>query len=68
MKENDFFLTRGDSVKIVGESQIFASGSVFLARIVTKGNQTVTLRNTKGIPMVAKATSAKTRSILGGAR
>ena len=68
MKQNDFFLAPGDSVKLVGESQTFTSGTVFLARLATKGSQTVALRNMNGIPMVAKAASTKTRSILGGAR
>ena len=69
MKQNDFFLAPGDSVKIVGEARNFSSGTVFLARIVQKGSQTVTLRNLNGIPYVAKAAAnAKRRSIAGGAQ
>jgi hypothetical protein len=69
MKANDIFLNAGDSVKVVGESRPFGSGGVFMARILQKGSQTVTLRNLNGIPYVAKpAPNAKQRSILGGAR
>lgn len=69
MKQNDLFLAPGDSVSIVGMSQSLGTGTVFLARIVRKGNQTVTLRNLNGIPLVAKpAANAKPRSIAGGVR
>lgn len=69
MKQNDLFLAPGDSVKIVGESKNLGGKTVFLARIVQKGSQTVTLRNLNGIPYVAKAAAnAKPRSIFGGAQ
>lgn len=69
MKQNDIFLVPGDSVKIVGESQTFGGGTVFVARILQKGSQTVTLRNLNGIPIIAKpSASARQRSILGGAQ
>ena len=69
MKINDVFLAAGDSVKIVGASHNFGNGDVFLARVLQKGNQTVTLRNAKGIPMAPKRGGAvQGRSIVGGAR
>jgi hypothetical protein len=69
MKINDVFLAPGDSVKIVGASHNFGNGDVFLARVLQKGNQAVTLRNSKGIPLSPmRAGAVKTRSILGGAR
>lgn len=69
MKQNDLFLAPGDSVKIVGESKNLGGKNVFLARIVRKGSQTVTLRNLNGIPYVAKAAAnGKPRSIFGGAQ
>jgi hypothetical protein len=69
MKQNDIFLEPGDSVKIVGESMNFERGPVFLARILRKGNQIVTLRNINGIPIMAKPVSlAKPRVIVGVAR
>jgi hypothetical protein len=69
IKQNDVILASGDSVSIVGESLSFGSGSVFVARVLKKGSQTITLRNLNGVPIMAKApANAKPRSILGGAR
>jgi len=69
MKQNDIFLAAGDSVSIVGENENFGGAPVFLARVLHKGNQTVTLRNLKGIPVNAKApANAKPRNIVGGAQ
>jgi len=69
LKINDIFLAPGDSVKIVGETQNFGNGDVFLARVLQKGNQTVTLRNLKGIPLAPRHPGpVKARSVLGGAR
>jgi hypothetical protein len=69
MKTNDIFLASGDSVKIVGESANFGNGSVFLARVLQKGNQTATLRNLKGIPLAPRRPGAvKARSAFGGAQ
>jgi hypothetical protein len=59
-------LASGDSVKIVGELENFGNGNVFIARVLQKGNQVITLRNLKGIPFLGKpAANAKPRSILG---
>ena len=69
MKQNDVFLQAGDSVKIAGVSQTFGGSTIFVARVLQKGSQTVTLRNLNGIPIVAKpAANAKPRAISGGAR
>ena len=69
LKQNDVFLAPGDSVSIVGENETFGGAPVFLARILRKGNQTVTLRNLKGVPVIAKAAAnAKARRIGGGAQ
>jgi hypothetical protein len=70
MKINDVFLAAGDSVKIVGASHNFGNGDVFLARVLQKGNQTVTLRNAKGLAIAPKrdGTVVKVRSAVGGAR
>jgi hypothetical protein len=69
MKINDIFLAPGDSVKIVGASRNFGNGNVFLARVLQKGNQTVTLRNAKGIPLAPRHPGpVKTRSAVGGAQ
>jgi hypothetical protein len=69
MKINDIFLAPGDSVKVVGENENFGGVVVFLARVLQKGNQTVTLRNLKGIPMAPRrAGPVKARSAFGGAQ
>jgi hypothetical protein len=54
LKMKDVFLAAGDSVRIVGEKQLYGGGSFFAARILQKGNQSVTLRNSMGIPVSPK--------------
>jgi hypothetical protein len=69
IKQNDLILAPGDAINIVGENLSFGSGAVFVARVLKKGSQTVTLRNLNGVPLTAKPpANAKPRSILGGAR
>lgn len=70
LKVNHVTLASGDAVSIVGENVSFGNGpAIFLARVLHKGSQTVTLRNLKGIPLAARAGgSGKPRSILGGAQ
>ncbi len=69
LKINNVSLAAGDSVKIVGANHNYGNGNVFLARILQKGNQTVTLRNAKGLPLAPRLEGpVKTRSILGGAQ
>lgn len=69
LKQNDIVLNSGDSVKIVGQSMVFDGSPVVLARVLRKGSQTVTVRNFKGIPFLAKSpANAKPRVIVGGAR
>ncbi|MGB7027218.1 MAG: hypothetical protein WBD72_08005, partial [Candidatus Acidiferrum sp.] len=69
IKSNGMNLTSGDSVKISGVLQTFGTQSVFLARVLQKGNQVLTLRNAKGMPLLpARAGAVKTRSILEGAK
>ncbi len=69
LKSNDIFLAPGDSVKIVGESQLYGAGSFFAARVLQKGSQSVTLRNSSGIPLAPrrKNSGPATRSHQGGA-
>ena len=70
MKVNDIFVAPGDSVRITGVMQNYGNGDIFIARVLQKGNQTVTLRSLHGIPLAPKAagTNTKSRSILGGAQ
>lgn len=41
-------LAAGDSIKVIGEAVAFGKGSQFVARIVEKGGQSVTLRSARG--------------------
>ncbi|MGB9459443.1 MAG: hypothetical protein WCA94_00990, partial [Candidatus Acidiferrum sp.] len=69
IKSNGMNLASGDSVKIVGELHTFGNQSVFIARVLQKGSQVITLRNAKGMPLLPARTGAvKTRSILEGAK
>jgi hypothetical protein len=69
MKINNIILAAGDTVKIVGASHNFGSGDVFLARVLQKGNQTVTLRNSKGLALAPRREGpVKARSVVGGAQ
>jgi hypothetical protein len=69
LKINKVSLAAGDSVKIVGANHDNGNGNVFLARVLQKGNQTVTLRNSKGLPLAPSIEGpVKARSILGGAQ
>ena len=54
LKSNDIFLAAGDAIRIVGENQPYGGGSFFAARVLQKGSQSVTLRNSNGIPLAPK--------------
>ncbi len=70
LKGNDIFLVAGDSVRIVGEDQQSGGVSFFAARILQKGSQSATLRNSKGIPLSSKriVTAPNARLRQGGAQ
>ena len=69
LKSNDIFLAPGDAVRIVGETQLYGAGNFFAARVLQKGSQSVTLRNSNGIPLAPrrKNSGPATRSHQGGA-
>ena len=48
---NHFFVAKGDSVRVVGVSSATRHGSVFLVRIIQKGQQSLALRTAKGAPL-----------------
>lgn len=58
LKQSDIFLAPGDSVRIVGQNESMANGNIFVARVLQKGTQSVTLRNSKGIPLSSKRTAS----------
>jgi hypothetical protein len=70
LKQNDIFLAAGDSVRIVGLVLPFGDGSIFAARILQKGSQSVTLRNLNGLPRSPKraTTTSAARIRQGGAQ
>jgi len=51
LKQSNISLEPGDAVRIAGSSIIVANGTVFAARVLQKGNQSVTLRSNRGIPL-----------------
>jgi hypothetical protein len=48
LKLNHFTLAEGDSVRIIGEEISVGTRSVFAARVIQKGGQTLAVRNLKG--------------------
>ena len=48
---NHFSLLPGDSVRVFGENLNGSQGAQFVARIVQKGSQALTLRSLQGIPL-----------------
>jgi hypothetical protein len=69
VKQSGISLREGDSVRIVGSSVPFAGGTIFAARILQKGAQSVTLRNSRGIPLSnARRTGTPNPQTQGGAR
>jgi hypothetical protein len=59
LQANHFTLAAGDSVRVIGVSVPYGSGNQFLARIIQKGNQTLTLRSTRGFPLRPTAKAGK---------
>lgn len=48
---NNLTLSSGDMVRVIGESFINGSNTVFLARIIQKGTQAVAVRSAHGMPL-----------------
>jgi DNA/RNA endonuclease YhcR with UshA esterase domain len=51
LEATHFSLASGDSLRIVGENVPYGSGTQFLARVIQKGNQTLTVRTVRGFPL-----------------
>ncbi len=51
LEGNHFTLAAGDSVQVVGENLAFADGTVFAARVIQKGSQSLVIRSNRGIPL-----------------
>lgn len=48
---NHFAIQSGDTLRIVGETVAYGSGTQFVARIVQKGTQALMVRSVRGIPL-----------------
>jgi hypothetical protein len=55
IQASNISLQAGDSVSITGETVPFGNGSVFVARIIQKGSQSVTVRSKNGVPLLPTA-------------
>jgi hypothetical protein len=56
-------LQPGDSVSITGENVPFGSGTVFVARLIQKGTQSVAVRSKNGMPLLPTARTADGRIV-----
>jgi hypothetical protein len=60
---NHLTLEAGDSVSITGETVAYGNGTVFLARVIQKGAQSVAVRSRAGMPLLPTARSANGRMV-----
>jgi len=58
IQASNISLQAGDSVSVTGENVPFGNGSVFVARIIQKGSQSVTVRSKNGVPLLPTAVNA----------
>ena len=62
---NHLTLQPGEALRITGENMAFGPSTIFAARIIQKGSQTVTVRSPHGLPLVA---ITKENGQMGGVR
>jgi|HubBroStandDraft_4_1064222.scaffolds.fasta_scaffold503881_2 hypothetical protein len=68
---NKLTFSRGDTVRIVGEEVAYGDGSIFIARTIQKGAQTLAIRSVRGFPLssgAVKAPAVKVAAPAGGAQ
>ena len=58
IQASNLSLQVGDSVSITGETVTFGNSSVFVARSIGKGSQSVTVRSKNGVPLLPTAVGA----------
>ena len=51
LQANHLSLAGGDTVRIVGENILVGTKTQFVARLIQKGSQVVTIRSTRGFPL-----------------
>jgi len=49
----NFMLTKGDKVRILGSTIQYRGSDFLIAKEITKGNETLTLRDSQGVPLWA---------------
>jgi hypothetical protein len=52
LKRSNLTITKGSSIRVIGEAIPFGQGTVFVARLVQQGTQVAALRSTNGMPYV----------------
>ncbi|HEY2544689.1 MAG TPA: hypothetical protein VGI46_01345 [Candidatus Acidoferrum sp.] len=62
LESSHFSLSPGDSVRIVGETVVNGNSSQFLARIIQKGGQSLTVRSVRGFPVRPVVTNSASRA------
>ena len=55
---NHLSLQAGDTVSITGENVAFGNGTVFVARVIQKGTQTLAVRSKTGMPLLPTSRTA----------
>ena len=69
LQANHMTIAPGNSIRIIGETVPYGSGTIFIARLVQEGTQIVALRSTKGMPLSGPRNSGATSNTkTGGAR
>jgi hypothetical protein len=63
---NKMTLQPGEAIKITGETVAFGDSTVFAARVIQKGSQTVAVRSTHGAPLIVLASKGAVQQ--GGVR
>jgi DNA/RNA endonuclease YhcR with UshA esterase domain len=58
IQASNIALQTGDSVSITGETAQFGNSSVFVARVIQKGSQSVVVRSKNGVPLLPTAVNA----------
>jgi hypothetical protein len=58
IKASNISLQAGDSVSITGEIVQFGNSTVFVARVIQKGSQSLAVRSKNGVPLLPTALSA----------
>jgi hypothetical protein len=58
IQASNISLQPGDTVSITGETVPFGDSSVFVARVIQKGSQSVAVRSKNGVPLLPTAVGA----------